>query len=404
MTADARAGRATPPVRVVHLITGLTLGGAERHVEMLVERSTADSTVIALRLLGPVGERMRQRGAAVELLGMDGAARWSAVPRLVRRLRQLRPDVVHVHLLSAQLHGLPAARLAGVPVVVSSEHSLMATAIEGRPLTPVLRRVYLALERLADVTIAVSAETAERLRRLGVAASRTRVVDNGIDFSAFRFDAAARREVRSELGLGEEVRVLLTAGRLDPVKRVDVLLRAVAPSLGAHTHLLVVGTGPLQPALADLAADLGVASYVTFLGARSDLPRVVNAADVFVNASRDETFGMAVVEAAGNGLPVVFAECPGLDRVLDRGVDAAASGWYPLPPLPRPIPADREVADLRAAVESALAGPLARRQPAPELLAAYDLAVMAASVEGVYSEFLRRRRSSRARAGSSTNR
>lgn len=140
------------------------------------------------------------------------------------------------------------------------------------------------------------------------------MADNGIDFEALAFDAGARRRVRAELGLAETTHVIGAVGRLDPVKRMDAILRATAPALHAGAVLVVAGTGPLLSTLQGVAADLGISGSVHWLGPRGDVAAVLSAVDVLVSASADETFGMAVVEAIGSGLPVVYVEAPALDR------------------------------------------------------------------------------------------
>lgn len=363
-------------MRVVHVITTLVTGGAERQLELLVQRSAADTTTVALYDGGPVADSMRAAGHRVEVLGMAGWRKAVAVPRLALLLRRLRPDVVHVHLLAAQLWGIPAARLAGVPVVVSTEHSLMETTVEGRPHTWWLRALYRGLERLSTHTVAVSRTTAERLAGWGVAARRVTVIDNGVDVAALAHDPAARASVRRELGLGEDV-VLVAVGRLEPVKRLDEVLAAAAPLLRRPGHtLVVVGAGPLLPALQQQARDLGVAACVRFLGARGDVPRVLSAADLLVSASRDETFGLAVVEALGSGLPVVYAQCPALEE------------------LPTPVPWAHQVgpAGLAAALEIALEAGLDRRPVPSALLERYDVRSTAARVDALDRQLLQQAR------------
>ena len=358
------------PLRVVHVITTLTTGGAERQLELLVARSHQRTSTLALYEGGPVADSMRAAGAGVDVVGMAGWRKALAIPRLALRLRRIRPDVVHVHLLSAQLWGIPAARLAGVPVVVSSEHSLMESTVEGRPHRWWLRTLYRLLERLSTHTVAVSATTADRLAQWGVPAERVTVIDNGIDFAGLAHDPAARAQVRAELGLGDAV-VLGVVGRLDPVKRVDEVLAACAGLLHRPGHvLLVVGTGPLRPRLEEQARALGIAERVRFLGARGDVPRLLSAMDLVVSASRDETFGMAVVEAVGSGLPVVYAQCPALEELADRPAGAHQVG----------------PAGLAVAVEQAVAAGL-HRQPVPgALLDRYDAPGTAGRVDALYEQ------------------
>ncbi len=374
-------------LRVVHVITTLTTGGAERQLELLVGYSRNDSATVALYEAGTVGEAMRARGDRVEVLGMAGWRKVAAVLRLAFVLRRYRPDVVHVHLLSAQLWGLPAARLAGVPVVVSSEHSLMDTTIEGRPLTPLLLRIYLGLERLATHTVAVSDATARRLVARGVAPHRITVVDNGIDVAGLAFDAAARARVRAELAIAPDALVVGAVGRLDPVKRMDEVLAAAAPLLRERDAVLVVaGAGSLLPQLQAQAADLGVSDHVRFVGARADVAGVLSAMDVMLSASRDETFGMAVVEGLLSGLHVAYVQCPALDEL---GSPVATAHAVPLGrhgggAAAEPS-ADEAVAALRAVLHTMVDAVGPHRPPADVALAArYGAADAAARVDALY--------------------
>jgi glycosyltransferase involved in cell wall biosynthesis len=116
---------------------------------------------------------------------------------VVRLIHKGRYGVVHTHLYRACVYGRVAARLAGVPVVVATEHSLGDGRIEGRPLSAATRRLYLAAERLGAATIAVSPSVAGRLRRWGVPDHRIRVVGNGIDPTGYAFDLLRRDRARA---------------------------------------------------------------------------------------------------------------------------------------------------------------------------------------------------------------
>lgn len=370
-------------VDVVHIITTLTTGGAERQLELLTARSRHTSLTITLYGGGSVAESMRRAGHAVEELDGAGWRRLIAPWLLARRLRELRPEVVHVHLLSGQLLGIPAARLARVPVVVSTEHSLMDDTIEGRPHTWWLRLLYRGLERLTTHTIAVSGTTAVRLRRWGVRRDRISVADLGIDFDALAFDRPERRAVRAELAIDSDTVVIGAVGRLAPVKRLDRVLRASAPLLRDGAVLVVAGTGPLLPELQALAADLGVADQVRWLGARDDMRSVLSALDVLVSASTDETFGMAVVEGLGNGLPVVYAACPALDELSERPAQAHA--------VPATGDEDADTAALRHTL-AAVAGSAQRHTVPAELTERYGAQAAADRVDAVYDRLLATRR------------
>lgn len=148
------------------------------------------------------------------------------------------------------------------------------------------------------------------------------VVPNGIEAVRFRFDEGVRRATRARTGLPERAFVVGGVGRLVPGKRFDVLVRAVAALPGAH--LLIAGDGPERAALRRLAAELGAQGRIHLLGERDPLgdsadgrtpgiPALLAAMDVFVSPSREEAFGLAVVEALAAGLPVLHVTCPAID-------------------------------------------------------------------------------------------
>lgn len=366
---------------MLHVITTLGTGGAEREVEYLV-RGRGDAEVVCLYSEGVVAAAIRAGGTPVTLLGMAGWRRAAAVARLARLLRDRRPDVVHVHLLAAQLWAIPAARLARVPVVVSTEHSLMTDSVEGRPATASLRRLYRVLAALATVTVAVSAETAERLGRWGVPARDVVVIENAIDLAGVAFDPAGRARVRAELGIDDATTVIGGVGRLEAVKRFDVLLDGAADRLRCGDAVVVVaGDGTLHDELLAQAARLGVADRVRLLGPRPDVAAVLSAFDVFVSPSQDETYGMAIVEAVANGAPSVFGECPALDELGADGVPAGSVR----------LPRDASAGQQRSAVAAAVSAAGVRSAPVavpPALEARYGIATLTRSVDALYARLL----------------
>ena len=373
--------------RVLHIITTLTTGGAERQLQGIAPLQHADVKVLALYEGGPVARAMSAAGIDVEVLGMDGWRKPLAWPRLARRVRALRPDVVHVHLLSAQLWGIPAARLAGVSRVISTEHSLMSDSMEERALSWWLRALYRILERLSDHTIAVSEETRARLQQWGVPPGRITVIDNGIDFEGCAYDSTGRTRCREEWGATPDVVVVGSVGRLAPAKRMHRLIEAVAPLLDATTVLVIAGDGDERARLERTAAELGVADHVRFLGSRSDMQAVLSGFDTLINASQDETFGMAVIEALANGLEVAYVECPALDALPD------------LPARCHPIPRHegaQEIEALRRATEQLIAAARSEGgrghgdRGAPDAVRKrYDLRRVAQSIDAVYAETAR---------------
>lgn len=307
-------------MKVLHVITGLAAGGAETQLELLIRHSRHTSEVVALYNVGSVGRQISSRGIKVYDLGMRSNRQVHAVRRLARLMRRERYDVVHVHLYRACIYGRIAARMAGVPVVVTTEHSLGDTQIEGRPKTRAIRALYLATDRLSDVTAAVSPQVQERLIDWGVQKSKIRVIPNGLDFGRFAPDARERKSVREEFGIPPGEFVVGSVGRLHPGKRYDALIQAVGPVLARGARLLLVGEGQDRDRLQDLVRKTGYPHRVIFAGEREDVPRFLSAMDLFVSPSREETFGLTSLEAVSAGVRVAIAACPALEGVQADGI------------------------------------------------------------------------------------
>ncbi|MER8235398.1 glycosyltransferase [Streptomyces sp. NPDC094049] len=369
-------------MKVLHVITGLGIGGAEQQLRLLLRHLPVRSRVVTLTNPGAVAEGIEADGTPVTHLGMAGNRDLGALPRLAGIVRRGRYDLVHTHLYRACVYGRAAARLAGVRRIVATEHSLGETQIEGRPLSAGTRALYLASERLGTSTVAVSSSVARRLADWGVPRDRIRVVPNGIETDRFAFDADARSRARRALGIPGDAYVVGGVGRLTPGKRFDLLVRAVAEVPDAR--LLLVGDGERRAELLELARSLGAADRVLLTGARADplpagsdgppLPGLLAAMDVFVSPSPDETFGLAVVEALAAGLPVFYAACPAVE---DLGPDAAPGALRTGASVPELVAALRGV---RAAGPARLPVPAAARHydiahSARQLLSLYDQAV-----------------------------
>ncbi|MGW1954918.1 glycosyltransferase [Streptomyces sp. NPDC001920] len=367
-------------MRALHVITGLGVGGAEQQLRLLLRHLSAECEVVALTNPGPVAAGLAADGVRVTHLGMGGNRDIGALPRLTRLIRAGGYDLVHTHLYRACLYGRIAARLAGVRTVVATEHSIGDTRLEGRPLNPGVRALYLAGERLGDATVAVSPTVAERLRRWGVPGPRIHVIPNGIDAPRFRFDEVRRERARAFHGLPQDAYVVGGVGRLAAGKRFDLLVQALA-LLPGDVWLILVGGGPEEEALRRLARGLGVADRVVLTGERPCLPEpggtapdlvaLLSAMDVLASPSAEESFGLAVVEALAAGLPVLYASCPAVEDLPPEAAPGArrvtgGAGAYA-----------RQVLRLRAA------GPGERS--APPAVNRYDIASTARQLMDLYT-------------------
>lgn len=357
-------------MKVLHVITGLAAGGAEQQLRSLLPHLRARCEVAVLTGRGALAEAIERTGVPVHHVGMRGNRDLRAVGRLARLMRRQRFDVVHTHLYRACVYGRLAARLARVPAIVATEHSIGREHIEGRRLTRPIRALYLASERLGHRTVAVSPSVVERLAAWGVPRRRMVMIPNGLDGAAFRFDPGLRRRAREELGLAQDAFVIGGVGRLEPVKRFDRLIAAM-PSLG-ETVLLLVGSGSCEPRLREQSRALGVERRVRFVGESPQVRAMLSAMDVLVAPSAEETFGLAVVEALACGLPVLYDNCPAIDDLPPESAPGAVR-----------VPPDRLAAEL-----SRLAARPPTRLAPPDAVRFYDVRRQADQLESLYQRLL----------------
>ena len=362
-------------MKVLHVITGLGVGGAELQLRSILQHTRHNSEVVTLYNPGPVADMIRADGGRVRDMGMTRNTQLSALLRMRRLIRDGRYDVVHAHLYRSQVYGRTAAWLAGTPVVLSTEHSIGETHLERRRMTLSVRALYLGTEMLSDMTVAVSGTVRERLEQWGIRRKRVTVIPNGVDLQRVAFDETARQRIRAEFGVADDVYLIGVLGRLDPNKQFDMVIEAASALLGDKVKLMIVGKGEEQARLEQAAREHGVADRVIFAGERHDVSAMLSAMDLFVASSRQETFGLSVLEALANGAPVLYTTCPALD-----GLDAERATRVP------------STADgIRAAMAAQVSAGQRQRIPEPAVEKEYSVEAVTARIDDLYERLARRR-------------
>jgi glycosyltransferase involved in cell wall biosynthesis len=296
--------------------TWLTRAGAETQVKDLAcehARRGAKVIVVCLRDPETFVQELVDTGIEVVSLGMSkGTADPRGVIRLARVVRRFHPDVVHSHMVHANLLSRVTRLFCRMPVLVCTAHNID----EGGRWR---ERMYRLTDRLADVTTNVSKAGVERYVRVGAApAGRIRWVPNGIDTSRFERSPAARIALRSVFDVADAF-VFLAVGRLERAKGFDVLLQALSLVRTQNDNwvVLIAGDGSQRVKLDAQASSLGLGSeIVRFLGVRNDVPDLMAAADALVLPSRWEGLPMVLLEAASAGLPVVATDVGGNAEVV----------------------------------------------------------------------------------------
>jgi glycosyltransferase involved in cell wall biosynthesis len=301
-------------MRVLQVIDSLRTGGAETLVARLHAELRTRGFACEYYLLRAEGEVLqkivRDQGAVVHSpLQISEYSPLHALA-LYAHLRKCHYDIVHVHLFPAQLWAaLNAPLCRKLMTFVTTEHSTNNRRRSRRWLGSFDRFMYGQYKLIACVG-------KETLDHLGAwcpdAISRMKECPNGIDLDAFAH--AEPYDKKALLSIGAEVPLIVSVGSLAPVKDQTTLIRAISTLPGVH--LALVGMGALRGHLEELTQSLGVEGRVTFLGARSDVARILKTADIYVQSSRWEGFCTATLEAMAAGLPVIASDVPGLSEEI----------------------------------------------------------------------------------------
>jgi len=331
-------------MRVTHIIKVTRLSGAESHLLTLLQGLRGRGVDARLIMLVEPGRPMAAMQAAAAARDIPCAAlliRRDAdlllLWRLRRAIRAGQPDIVHTHLVHADLFGYVAAKAAGAPRVISSRHNDDPFRYRAR-----WRRAHRQLWRRLDGGIAISQSLKKFLIEVeGAPPAKISVVHYGLDYRWLPEAQIqqARQALRAELGLGGDAQLLGMVCRLVEQKGIPYALEALRRLQGdfPKAHLVIAGDGEKAAELKRLTAALGLGERVHWLGWRDDAADLMAAFDMLLMPSLWEGFGLVLLEAMARRLPIIASRVSAIPEVLAHG-DAGI------------LIAPRDVAGLTAAI------------------------------------------------------
>lgn len=311
-------------VRVLHVITGLNVGGAEMMLYRLLcalDRRRFVPGVVSLTTAGTVAKMIeKDLNIPVRSLHMKkGVLAFRGINELQRVVQSWTPDIIHSHMIHANL----AARMVRIfnrkPVLICSAYNCdeRGSKEHGRWR----ERAYRLSDPLCHLTTQVSEAGLERYVRIGaVPADKIAHVPVGIDLERSQAGPKEAEALRKRLAPGANL-VFLAVGSLTPQKNYHNLLNAFAAvrENNPDAVLLIAGDGPQRHALMEYVRNLGLTQSVSFLGLRKDVPVLMKSADIFVMSSAWEGLPMVLLEAAAAGLPLIATDVGGnRELVLHR--------------------------------------------------------------------------------------
>jgi len=299
-------------MHIVHLETGRHLYGGARQVLLLIRglKARGVETTLACTAGGAIASEAGRQGLAVRGLPMHGDLDLMFVSRFTRLLRDLGPDLVHVHSRRGAdwLAGI-AARRAGVPAVltrrVDRADGRLAAALKYRPYQRI---------------VAISSAIRQQLERAGVAPERVALIRSAVDAQLLE-PAWSRERLAREFALDPRCQFVGCVAQLIPRKGHELLIEVWLDVSRAcpDARLLLFGQGPLEARLRRSIRAAGLEGSVILAGFRTDLPAFIGRLDLLVHPALAEGLGLAVLEAQAAAVPVVAFRAGGLPEIVADG-------------------------------------------------------------------------------------
>lgn len=294
--------------KIVHIITSLNFGGAER---MLLDLTRSlklggfEVSIVTVVNGGPLASDFEEAGIEVKVFRKRGKLGLGVIWKIYKYLRRERPAIVHTHLFGGDTWGRLAAILARVPVIVSTEHN--TNIDEGGAKRRVKKFLSLFTKKIVAVSEAVKKYSAavDRIKE-----KKIEVIPNGIPLGNFLEIPEKRFGSPPVIGI---------VGRLETQKGHEYLFEALNVLKTIPWILWVVGEGSLKNDLERLAKDLNLRERIIFLGARRNIPEILNQIDIFVMPSLWEGLGLALLEAAAAAKPIVASKVGGVPEIIENG-------------------------------------------------------------------------------------
>ena len=309
-------------MKILLVSTGLGMGGAERQIcDLSDELCDLDNDVLIISLTG--NSIVKPRNTKVEIAELNmkktPVGLITALCECRRILKRFNPDVVHSHMIHANIFTRILRIFTKMPILVCTAHNTNEGG-KWRVLA------YRYTNFLADINTNVSDEAVEAFLNAGAVKSDQMItVGNGFDDKRFSFSEQARVEKRQQLNLSDDTFLYLAVGRLEEQKDYPNMLNAMvvvvkeAINSGKKIKLGIIGQSYLELQLKQLTKDLGLDDYITFLGLQRDVECWLSAADCFVLSSEYEGFCLVTAEALLTECLVVATDCGGVKEGVGDG-------------------------------------------------------------------------------------
>ena len=309
-------------MKILFLITGLGGGGAEKVVVDLADRITDLGHEVKIAYLkGEVVVKPTSKTIELIGLGLDRPSQlFEAYEKYKALIKTYQPDVVHAHMVHANIFARVTRKFLSIPKLICTAHSNN----EGGKLRMMAYRI---THSLADLTTNVSQSACKSFERLGaVPMGGILKIYNGIDLGRFQKNNNTQHLKETQFPSYLQTKIILAVGRLDEAKDYPNLISAYKNMLiqiqqDSPPILLIAGEGHQRPQIESLISEYNLNANIKLLGRRDDIHELMSIADIFVLSSSFEGFGLVVAEAMACETFVVATDCGGVKEVMgDTGI------------------------------------------------------------------------------------
>lgn len=310
-------------VKLLHLTLSMETGGIEHCICNIcdgIDKKKYDITVGCLDSGGTLLKFIQELKCDTFIERRAPGLDWKLISRLVQRFRAQKYHIVHTHNQAAHFYGGIAARLAGVPVVITSEHSRHNIDLSQNRI---LEKKF--LYKISDQWVLVSeALYGQSVYKDKLNPIKLTVIQNGIDIQKFKKGSIFSPCVgvkKKALSLPENSKVLIMVARLHPIKNHEMLLDAYALKRDKlyNLHILFAGEGECSDHLKSRASELNISDHIHFLGDRQDINELLWLSDAFLLCSHSEGFPLSLIESAAAMVPVIITRASNKANFIQDG-------------------------------------------------------------------------------------
>ncbi|QLR06710.1 glycosyltransferase [Providencia rettgeri] len=304
-------------MKLLFIVTGLGMGGAEKQVCSLADKLSQQGHRITIISISDGEIFIVPKGKGIEIISLnmkkDILSFLTSMRKLKNIIKNERPDIVHSHMVHANIFSRLLRLFIKIPVLICTAHSKN----EGGKLRMFLYRI---TDRLATISTNVSQEAVDAfIEKKATKPGRMIPIYNGIDTNVFSYNDIIRKKIRDELNLDNETPLILAVGRLTEAKDYPNLLHAFANlNSPKNPKLVIIGDGEEKENLQQIAYNLNISENVIWLGIRHDVQDWMSACDLFVLSSAWEGFGLVVAEAMACERLVIGTNSGGVKEVIDK--------------------------------------------------------------------------------------